>query len=77
MARIVVLGAGIGGVPMAYEMKETVKKQHEVIVISDSPTFHFVPSNPWVPPKWRKPEDLKIVLLDVFGNFSGFDNLAH
>lgn len=65
MARIVVLGAGIGGVPMAFEMKETVKKNHEVIVISDSPTFHFVPSNPWVPPKWRKPEDLKIELAPV------------
>jgi sulfide-quinone reductase (EC 1.-.-.-) len=26
MARIVILGAGIGGVPMAYEMKETVGK---------------------------------------------------
>ena len=51
MARIVVLGAGIGGVPMAYEMKEIVGKAHEVTVISDSPTFHFVPSNPWVPPK--------------------------
>ncbi len=65
MARIVILGAGIGGVPMAYEMKETVGKNHEVIVISDSPTFHFVPSNPWVPPKWRKPEDLKIELAPV------------
>ena len=65
MARIVVLGAGIGGVPMAYEMKETVGKNHDVIVISDSPTFHFVPSNPWVPPKWRKPEDLKIELAPV------------
>lgn len=66
MAKIVVLGAGIGGVPMAYEMKEMVGKQHEVVVISDSPTFHFVPSNPWVPPKWRKPEDLKIELAPVF-----------
>lgn len=65
MAKIVVLGAGIGGVPMAYEMKETVGKAHEVVVISDSPTFHFVPSNPWVPPKWRKPEDLKIELAPV------------
>lgn len=65
MAKIVVLGAGIGGVPMAYEMKETVGNAHEVIVISDSPTFHFVPSNPWVPPKWRKPEDLKIELAPV------------
>jgi len=65
MARIVILGAGIGGVPMAYEMKETVGKSHDVIVISDTPTFHFVPSNPWVPPKWRKPEDLKIELAPV------------
>lgn len=65
MAKIVVLGAGIGGVPMAYEMKEIVGKAHEVVVISDTPTFHFVPSNPWVPPKWRKPEDLKIELAPV------------
>ena len=65
MAKIVVLGAGIGGVPMAYEMKEMVGKQHDVVVISDSPTFHFVPSNPWVPPKWRKPQDLKIELAPV------------
>ena len=65
MAKIVVLGAGIGGVPMAYEMKEIVGKAHEVVVISDSPTFHFVPSNPWIPPKWRKPEDLKIELAPV------------
>ena len=65
MARIVILGAGIGGVPMAYEMKETVGKNHDVVVISDSPTFHFVPSNPWIPPKWRKPEDLKIELAPV------------
>ena len=34
-------------------------------MISDSPTFHFVPSNPWVPPKWRKPEDLKIELAPI------------
>jgi sulfide:quinone oxidoreductase len=65
MAKIVVLGAGIGGVPMSYEMKELVNDDHNVIVISDSPTFHFVPSNPWVPPKWRKPEDLKIELAPI------------
>lgn len=65
MARIVILGAGIGGVPMAFEMKEMVRKKHDVIVISDTPTFHFVPSNPWIPPKWRKPEDLKIELAPI------------
>lgn len=65
MARIVILGAGIGGVPMAFEMKEIVGKKYDVTVISDTPTFHFVPSNPWIPPKWRKPEDLKIELTPV------------
>ena len=65
MARIVILGAGLGGVPMAYEMKEMVGKNHDVIVISDSPTFHFVPSNPWIPPKWRTPEELKVELAPV------------
>lgn len=65
MARIAILGAGIGGVPMAYEMKEAVGKQHEVIVISDTPTFHFVPSNVWVPSGWRTAEALKIELAPV------------
>ncbi|BBL71260.1 NAD(P)/FAD-dependent oxidoreductase [Methylogaea oryzae] len=66
MAKIVVLGAGIGGIPMAYEMKELARKEDEVIVISDSPTFHFVPSNPWVAVNWRKPSDIKIELAPVF-----------
>ena len=65
MARIVILGAGIGGVPMAYEMKEAVGQHHEVIVISNSPTFHFVPSNVWVPTGWRTAEALKIELAPV------------
>ncbi|TAN51725.1 MAG: NAD(P)/FAD-dependent oxidoreductase [Methylococcaceae bacterium] len=66
MASIVVLGAGIGGIPMAYEMKELARKEDEIIVISDSPTFHFVPSNPWVAVRWRKPDDIKIELAPVF-----------
>ncbi|RLA21959.1 MAG: NAD(P)/FAD-dependent oxidoreductase, partial [Gammaproteobacteria bacterium] len=66
MARIVVLGAGIGGVPMAFEMKENARPEDEVIVISDSPTFHFVPSNPWVAVKWRTADDIKVELAPVF-----------
>jgi hypothetical protein len=40
MILLVILGAGIGGVPMAYEMKETVGKKHDVIVISDTSTLY-------------------------------------
>lgn len=48
MAHIVIIGAGIGGMPMAFEMKEQTRAGDRVTVISDSPKFHFVPSNPWV-----------------------------
>ena len=66
MAKIVVIGAGIGGIPMAFEMKENARKEDEVVVIADTPTFHFVPSNPWVAVNWRKPSDVKVELAPVF-----------
>ena len=44
MAHIVILGAGLGGMPMAYEMKELARPEDRVTVISNTPTFHFVPS---------------------------------
>lgn len=66
MAKIVIVGAGIGGIPMAFEMKELSRKEDEIVVIADTPTFHFVPSNPWVAVNWRKPEDIKVELAPVF-----------
>jgi sulfide:quinone oxidoreductase len=48
MARIVVMGAGIAGMPMAYEVKELLRPGARVTVIGNGPNFHFVPSNPWV-----------------------------
>lgn len=66
MAKIVIVGAGIGGIPMAFEMKENARKEDEVVVIADTPTFHFVPSNPWVAVNWRKPSDIKVELAPVF-----------
>jgi sulfide:quinone oxidoreductase len=59
MAHIVVLGAGLGGMPMAYEMKELARAQDRVTVISNTPTFHFVPSNPWVAVNWRGRGDIE------------------
>ncbi|HUV99653.1 MAG TPA: FAD-binding protein, partial [Gallionella sp.] len=48
MAHIVIMGAGVGGMPAAYEMQEKIGKGDKVTVISDSETFQFTPSNPWV-----------------------------
>ena len=53
MAHIVVLGAGVGGIPMAYEMKKLIGNGHDVSVINDNPFFQFTPSNPWVGVGWR------------------------
>ena len=58
MAHIVILGAGTGGMPAAYEIKESVGKGHQVTVINASEKFQFVPSNPWVAVGWRNKEDI-------------------
>jgi sulfide:quinone oxidoreductase len=60
MAHIVILGAGIGGMPMAYEMREMLGSQDKVTVISNNPKFHFTPSNPWVAVDWRTREDIEL-----------------
>ena len=59
MAHIVILGAGIGGMPMAYEMRETARPEDKITVISNTATFHFVPSNPWVAVNWRGRKDIE------------------
>jgi len=66
MTHIVVLGAGIGGIPMAYEMKEQMKKGEEITVISNTDTFQFVPSNPWVAVNWRTKNDICIDMPKIF-----------
>lgn len=48
MAHIVVIGAGIGGLPTAYELRHQLSRQHCITLISDQPKFTFIPSLPWV-----------------------------
>jgi len=49
MAKIVVMGAGIGGITQAYELREELGKEHDIVLIGDSNHFEFTPSNPWAP----------------------------
>ncbi len=60
MARIVILGAGIGGMSMAYEMREEARPEDKVIVVSNHPYFQFTPSNPWVAVNWRTRDDITL-----------------
>jgi sulfide:quinone oxidoreductase len=68
MAHIVILGAGIGGMPMAYEMKALARPGDKVTVISEAPKFHFVPSNPWVAVSWRTRNDIEIEIAPALKN---------
>ncbi|WP_374276212.1 NAD(P)/FAD-dependent oxidoreductase [Azonexus sp.] len=60
MAHIVIVGAGLGGMPMAYEMREAARPSDRVTVIANTAKFHFVPSNPWVAVNWRQREEIEL-----------------
>lgn len=62
MAHVVIIGASTGGLPAAYEMREALGNDHKVTVISNTDTFHFVPSNPWVAVGWRTEKDTSFKL---------------
>lgn len=63
---IVVLGAGLGGTIASYEIQAAVKGRAEVMTVSDTDTYSFIPSNPWVAVRWREPEAIQVDLPPVF-----------
>ena len=65
MANIVIMGAGTGGLPAAYEMRDTLSQEHRVTVIHPVDYFQFVPSNPWVGVGWRSRDDIIFPLKPV------------
>ncbi|HWS01816.1 MAG TPA: FAD/NAD(P)-binding oxidoreductase, partial [Gammaproteobacteria bacterium] len=65
MAHIVVLGAGIGGMPGAYELREVLDKEHAITVVNASESFQFTPSNPWLAVGWRTREAITLPLEPV------------
>ncbi|MFO1248010.1 MAG: FAD/NAD(P)-binding oxidoreductase [Alphaproteobacteria bacterium] len=60
MANIVVLGAGLGGTLMAYELKAELGAGDTLTVIGQGSHYHFVPSNPWVAAGWRDRDEVEI-----------------
>ena len=43
MSNIVVIGAGLGGLPAAYELRHVLPREHTVTLISNEPNFTFIP----------------------------------
>jgi sulfide:quinone oxidoreductase len=66
MARVAVLGAGLGGVIMAYELRDILGRGHEIAVVNKGSAYSFVPSNPWVAVGWRDRQSIEVDLAPVF-----------
>jgi sulfide:quinone oxidoreductase len=66
MAHVVVLGAGLGGTIMAYELRDLLDREHKVSVVNRGSTYSFVPSNPWVAVGWRDRNEVSVELEPVF-----------
>jgi sulfide:quinone oxidoreductase len=64
MAHVAIIGAGIGGVPCAYELRKRLGKEHRVTLIGSSPNFEFTPSNPWIAVGWRRREQTSVALRE-------------
>ncbi|WP_093454570.1 NAD(P)/FAD-dependent oxidoreductase [Sphingomonas sp. YR710] len=64
--KIVVLGAGLGGTIAAYEIKAMAGERADVMMVSASDTYSFIPSNPWVAVRWRAPEAIQVFLPPIF-----------
>ncbi|SSC69696.1 unnamed protein product [Ciceribacter sp. T2.26MG-112.2] len=62
MAHIVVLGAGLGGTILAYELRDNLSHNDRVSIINKGSKYSFVPSNPWVAVGWRDRESIEVDL---------------
>jgi sulfide:quinone oxidoreductase len=65
MAEVVVLGAGLGGTILAYELAPKLRKEDRLTLIGQGSRYHFVPSNPWVAIGWRGRSDIEVDLAGV------------
>ncbi len=62
MAKVVIMGAGLGGVACAYEMKKKLGGSHRVTLVGSSSFFEFTPSNPWIAVGWRTAPQTRVDL---------------
>ncbi len=62
MAHIVIIGAGTGGMPGAYELREKLDNTHRITMVNAVDYFQFVPSNPWLAVGWRDRETITFPL---------------
>lgn len=75
MAHVVIIGAGIAGMPAAYEMRSKLPREDRVTLISAVDYFQFVPSNPWIAVGWRQRDDIVLQIRPLLER-KGIDFMA-
>ena len=70
MSKIVVLGAGIGGLSQVYELRKELDKSHDIVLIGDTESFEFTPSNPWVAVGWRTRKQVTVHLPSLMKKYA-------
>jgi len=66
MAKVVVLGAGIAGHTASAYLRKWLSKKHEVIVVSPSQYYQWIPSNIWVGVGKMTPEQVHFKLAPLY-----------
>jgi len=64
MAHVIVMGAGLGGIPAAFALRKRLGKEHRVTLIGARPHFEFTPSNPWIAVGWRTAEKTRVLMSE-------------
>ncbi|PYE34673.1 sulfide:quinone oxidoreductase [Idiomarina fontislapidosi] len=66
MSKVIVVGAGLGGVSVAFELREKLSATVDIEVIHEGNEFNFVPSNPWVALGSRTREQVVLPITPIF-----------
>ncbi|OIN01836.1 pyridine nucleotide-disulfide oxidoreductase [Idiomarina sp. MD25a] len=66
MSKVIVVGAGLGGVSVAFELREKLSATVDIEVIHEGTEFNFVPSNPWVALGSRTREQVVLPIAPIF-----------
>jgi sulfide:quinone oxidoreductase len=67
--RVVVVGSSFAGLTAAVELKKKLKNKADVVVVSKTDSFVFMPSLIWVPFGLRNREDVSFPVRPVFEKF--------
>ena len=67
--RVVVLGAGVSGHTAASFLKKMLGKKHDVIVVTPSQYYQWIPSNIWVGVGKMKTEQVRFKLEKVYNRW--------